>query len=124
QAGIRLFETVPDAHYRGDRIAPGNEALIQAQGALVVFFRALDLILLLRQAADVARIPEETIAALTVAVGQLRFLAIAQLETALPGFLEREVGFVDVFETLEVYPRETELGIGRTRQQLFRFREF
>src|ERR1019366_5231181 len=83
QPVIHALQAEPHAQQVDDRLAPRRNALVQLFGALVVVGGALDLVLLRRQPAHVARIPPEAVAAIPIAIGQQQFLAIAQRVAAL-----------------------------------------
>src|ERR1019366_6027981 len=57
QPEIHALQAEPHAHQVDDRLAPRRDAPIQLFGALIVVGGALDLVLLRRQPAHVARIP-------------------------------------------------------------------
>src|ERR1019366_9267381 len=63
QPEIHALQAEPHAHQVDDCLAPRRDALIQLFGALVIVGGALDLVLLRRQPAHVARIPPEAVAA-------------------------------------------------------------
>src|ERR1019366_1800717 len=80
--------------------AIGDDALVQFQRAAIIVGGLLDLVLLLRQTTHVARVPPWAVAAVAVAVGQLRFLAIAEFVPVPLGFLKCGIGFVYVLQAV------------------------
>src|ERR1035437_8244701 len=123
QPEIHALQAEPHAHQVDDCLAPRRDALIQLFGALVIVGGALDLVLLRRQPAHVARIPPEAVAAIAIAIGQQQFLAIAQRVAAHPRLLQGLVTFVDILQAVDIDARQAEFGIGRFGQQLLRLIE-
>src|SRR5260370_31789411 len=78
QPGIDAFQAEPHADHVDDRLAPPPAALIPLFGALVRIGGALDLVLLRRQTAPVARIAPGAAGAIAIAIGHTQLLAIAQ----------------------------------------------
>src|SRR5260370_15440773 len=124
QPGIDAFQAEPHAHQVDDRLAPRRDALIQLFGALLVVGGALDLVLLRRHTARVARIPPGAVGAIAIAIGEQQFLTIAQRVAPLLRLLQGLVALVDIFQAVDVDARQAEFGIGRFVQQLLLLIEF
>src|SRR5690242_6369121 len=120
---VHLLEAALDAHNRDVGVAPGRDFLVKAQGPRIVIAGPLDLVLLLGQAADVPRVPEQSVAPVAVAIAELGLLAISQGIPALFGFLESVVSLIDILQAVHVDAGEPQLRIRRSWEKLLGFGE-
>src|ERR1039458_2400912 len=106
QSEIHALQAEPHAHQVDDRLAPRRDPLIQLFGALIIVGGALDLVLFRRQPAHVPRVPPEAVRAVAIAIGQQRFLAIAQRIPALLRLLQGLVPFAHILAAIDILARQ------------------